>query len=200
MARSKGYIINGQFFKTKDAIRKKMREILYAYPVGAKVNDEDSAFLLEMLHNHPKAIEKIGCGIEAFEVRQETSISRCLYLVRIDGTAENFGYKKCLNPPTPLAVFKTVCRNLVYPQMYKLKSSHLQMHVRRMAAYNVQSLASGLRRTRHTLTIFLQRPLQRSLLALLIRIISMSRRLKYAIQKMLISIRRLLMTRLSRAG
>ncbi len=130
MARSKGYIINGQFFKTKDAIRQKMREILYAYPIGAKLNGEDTAFLLELLHNHPNAIEKIGCGIEGFEVRQESSISRCFYLVRTDGTAENFSYKKCLNSPTPLAVFKSICRNLVYPHMHKLKSSYFRENAR----------------------------------------------------------------------
>src|SRR5882757_391971 len=127
---SKGYTVNGQFFKTKDAIRKKLRDILYAYPIGARVTGEDSGFLLELLHNHPNATEKIGCGIEAFEVRQETSISRCFYLVRTDGTAENFSYKKCLNSPTPLAVFKSICRNLVYPQMYKLKSSYFREKAR----------------------------------------------------------------------
>ena len=127
---SKGYTVNGQFFKTKDAIRKKLREILYAYPIGAKVTGEDSGFLLELLHNHPNAIEKIGCGIETFEVRQENSISRCFYLVRTDGTAENFSYKKCLNSPTPLAVFKSICRNLVYPQMHNLKSSYFREKAR----------------------------------------------------------------------
>jgi hypothetical protein len=129
MAR-KGYTVCGEFFKTKAAIRERVRSILYAYPTGTRVSSKDSAFLLELLHNHPNAEEKIGCGVEAFEVRQESSISRCFYLIRIDGSTENFSYEKLLSPPTRLAVFKAVCRTLVYRQVLRFKSAHFRQHAR----------------------------------------------------------------------
>src|SRR6266849_745967 len=128
--RRKGYIINGEFFKTKDAIHERVRSILYAYSTGVQVDGEDSALLLELLHNHPNAIEKIGCGVEAFEIRQESSISRCFYLLRSDGSTVNFSYDKLLSPPTRLAAFKDVCRGLIHRQIFRFKFMHFREHAR----------------------------------------------------------------------
>lgn len=128
--RVKGYTVNGEFFKTKAAIRERVRSILYAYPLGTRVAAQDSAFLLELLQNHPNAEQKIGCGVEAFEVRQESSISRGFYAIRLDGSAENFSYKKLLSPPTKLAVFKTVCRDLVHRQIFRFKFNHFRGYAR----------------------------------------------------------------------
>src|ERR1041385_6981020 len=128
--RSKGYTFNGEFFKTKDAILKRVRGILYGYPIGTQVTSGDCALLLELLQNHPNATEKIGCGIDAFEIRQENSISRCFYLIRTDGSAENFSYKKLTSPSTKLAVFKSVCRTLVFRQILRMKSAYFRGHAR----------------------------------------------------------------------
>lgn len=128
--RRQGYTVSGEFFKTKKAIRERVRSILYAYPIGTQVASEDSSFLLELLHNHPRAEEKIGCGVKSFQVRQENSISRCFYVIRLDGSAENFSYEKLLSPPTRLAVFKTTCRDLIHRQIFRLKFTHFREHAR----------------------------------------------------------------------
>ena len=128
--RRKSYIIAGEFFKTKTAIRERVRDILYAYPPGTRVNEKDSGLLAELLQGHPNATEKIGCGVEAFEVRQESSISRCFYVARVDGSAVNFSYEKLFSPPTRLAAFKAVCRNLINRQVFRFKFMHFRKYAR----------------------------------------------------------------------
>lgn len=121
----KGYILNGQFFKTKDDVCQKIRDILHSYSMGSRVSEDDAKFLLDLLCNHPSADSKIGTGVEAFEIRQNPRFtkSRCFYLIRIDGSEEDFSYTKCLYPPTSLAIFKNICRKLVGIQLFWLKSA-----------------------------------------------------------------------------
>ena len=77
------------FDKKGDAIQY-LKEMLYKYDLGDRVNDEDSMVLRAVLEHHPKATDKIGVGIASFSVRSADFGSRCFWLNRTDGTTEKF--------------------------------------------------------------------------------------------------------------
>lgn len=60
--------------------------------------------LLDLLKKgHPEPAKKIGDGIEAFQVRYHpTWKSRCFFLVRVDGTTDEFSFRKCVDNILPL--------------------------------------------------------------------------------------------------
>lgn len=132
IAKFKGYILNGEFFRTKDDVRSRVRGILYSYPVAARITGDDSDLLLALLQGHPEAARKIGCGIAGFEVRPNPRFpnERGFYLIRMDGSEDDFSYQKCLSTPKPMAVFKAICRKLIGWQMHWLKSAYFREYSR----------------------------------------------------------------------
>ena len=77
--------------------------ILYRYEIGDIVTDRgDHVFLNAVLSRHPRARDKIRCGVLRFEIRQNLQYpgQRSIFLIRMDGSDTDFGYRKCLKPPT----------------------------------------------------------------------------------------------------
>jgi len=128
--KSRQYIIGDTTFRTKKEVEKHIQHILYSYQVGETVNSEHARFLLALLHNHPSATEKIGCGIQAFEVRQNQRFTtkRGFYLIRLDGTEDDFSFMKCIYPSSPLVLFKAICRRLTGRRMYWIKVEYFATH------------------------------------------------------------------------
>ncbi|GHO58337.1 DCL family protein [Ktedonobacter robiniae] len=124
------YVIGEATFRNKEDLEKYLQHILYSYQSGEVLNSQHTRFLLALLHNHPKAEEKFGCGIQAFVVRQNPRFTtkRFFYLVRLDGTEDDFSFKKCLYPPSPLMLFKAVCQRLTGKRMYWIKAEHFRKH------------------------------------------------------------------------
>ncbi|KAL6842473.1 hypothetical protein ACP4OV_027708 [Aristida adscensionis] len=60
-------------------------------------NDED-VVVEKLLAYHPRAQDKIGCGLDAVMVDRHPEFrkSRCLFVVRTDGVWIDFSYQKCL--------------------------------------------------------------------------------------------------------
>ncbi len=73
-----------------------LHETLYRYDLGDKVNATDQDVLRAALAFHPKADEKIGCGVTHFSVRSADFGSRCFWINRLDGTTQKFSYKTCI--------------------------------------------------------------------------------------------------------
>lgn len=73
-----------------------LREMLYRYDLGDKVSATDEDVLHAALALHPKADEKIGCGVTHFSVRSADFGSRCFWINRPDGTTEKFSYATCI--------------------------------------------------------------------------------------------------------
>jgi hypothetical protein len=79
--------------------RSKFQSILYKYKPGSEVSDPiDVDALAELLKGHPRYLEKVGAGIDHFEVRQLWKYPG-FWIVRVDGSETDFSYLKCLNPP-----------------------------------------------------------------------------------------------------
>ena len=73
-----------------------LREMLKRYDLGDKVSATDEKVLRAALSLHPKADEKIGCGVAHFSVRSADFGSRCFWVNRPDGTTEKFSYATCI--------------------------------------------------------------------------------------------------------
>ncbi|TKW25972.1 hypothetical protein SEVIR_3G155500v4 [Setaria viridis] len=60
-------------------------------------NDEN-VVVQKLLAFHPRAQDKIGCGLDAIMVDRHPEFrkSRCLFVVRTDGVWIDFSYQKCL--------------------------------------------------------------------------------------------------------
>lgn len=128
----RGYVLGEQWFATKEEVKRKVREILHGYPLGACTNMEDTDILLDLLQRHPRASHKIGCGIAAFEIRRSPLIAteRCFYLVRVDGSEDDFSYIKCITAPTAPMVFRSICRRLVGFDVAIFKDRYFQEYAR----------------------------------------------------------------------
>ena len=46
---------------------------------------------------HPKANSKIGCGVKSIFVQEDQYGTFCFHVERVDGSEEDFSYRKCFN-------------------------------------------------------------------------------------------------------
>ncbi|KAJ1258900.1 hypothetical protein BS78_10G111500 [Paspalum vaginatum] len=84
-----------------EPVVKLVRDILHSrrYGNGGFLSPNDEKVIVEkLLSHHPRAEDKIGCGLDAIMVDRhpEFKQSRCLFIVRTNGDLEDFSYRKCL--------------------------------------------------------------------------------------------------------
>ncbi|CAL5198380.1 unnamed protein product [Lathyrus oleraceus] len=77
---------------------------LHAWGLNLDVNKYEHTMLLELLRKgHPEPDEKIDGEIRAFQVRKHpTWKSKCFFLIRDDGSADDFSFRKCVDRVIPL--------------------------------------------------------------------------------------------------
>lgn len=78
-------------------------EMLKSYSVEQRVSDIDAYDLIALLERHDEKYDKVGVGIDYFEVNKPPSenppfSSKCFYIVRVDGSKIDFSIKHCLKP------------------------------------------------------------------------------------------------------
>ncbi|KAL1547569.1 DNA-directed RNA polymerase [Salvia divinorum] len=79
-------------------VSRKLKRILKEYPVNRLLNEEDRSTAMMALKFHPKLQDKYGSGILDIKVgRHPEHKENCFFLVRTDGTEEDFSYHKCIN-------------------------------------------------------------------------------------------------------
>lgn len=107
--------VYGEIFKTKKALRERIRGIRHKYADNERLNDADFGFMLDLLNNHEHRAEKIGRGVESMTVRTNPvyKINRGFWLTRTDGTSTDFSYEMCLRSTTKLQAFSAACRGVV---------------------------------------------------------------------------------------
>lgn len=76
------------------------RTMLKRYSVGAYVSDDDTKDLTALLKRHDERDEKIGCGIDHFEVAPAPDgyTGKCFWIVRSDGSRIDISFTHCLKP------------------------------------------------------------------------------------------------------
>lgn len=96
MGRSVPVVLSNRTFKSKSAATGYFSAMLRTYKPGERVNQGDAVELASLLKRHPEADEKIGIGIDHFEVQAADFGSQCFRVVRNDGTWERFSYHSCV--------------------------------------------------------------------------------------------------------
>ena len=84
-------------FNSKTAARDFFQAMLHRYAVGDRVSSEDQTPLSELLKRHPDAPQKIGVGIDHFEVLSADFATQCFHVFRTDGTFEDFSFHTCVD-------------------------------------------------------------------------------------------------------
>lgn len=113
---SKTIQIGTAVYRTKKAAGDAIRVILYAYAVGTTVTDEHAEFLANLLELHPERDDKVGVGIQSFQVEQNVG-SRGFWITRKDRTRTDFSFLSCLTPPTAEAEARAGLRNEIRDQI-----------------------------------------------------------------------------------
>src|SRR5207247_325445 len=97
------------------------RQVREKYAVGASVTDAaDQEFLLDLLAMHPESGEKIGEGVDHFEVRKNGSTVG-FWIVRSDGSDVDFSFYKCLRAPSHEEEVRGAMRAAVVEQKYNVR-------------------------------------------------------------------------------
>lgn len=74
----------------------RIKTIKAAYPDYVPLRRDDRAFMLLVLRGHPRAREKFGAGINHIVLAPYIGKSRCFWVIRADGTAEDFSARKAV--------------------------------------------------------------------------------------------------------
>ncbi len=99
MAKARQIVLRTRTFDKAGDAMKFFQQMLHRYSIGATISDQDTPDLLAVLERHDDKIEKVGVGIAHFEVGAPTDYpGRCFWLVRTDGSRDNFSFKHCLEP------------------------------------------------------------------------------------------------------
>lgn len=104
------YTIGSEIFSTKKAVRERASRVLQETPHGVLLEGLDLEFVAALFELHPRVAEKRGSGVAGFFVaRGPMWSSPNLWVLRIDGSSDNFSIGECLGgarrrPPTATAV------------------------------------------------------------------------------------------------
>lgn len=98
MGRSKPVSLSSKQFPTRGLAAEYIRGMLRKYRPGDRVSDADAKDVESLLDRHPDREDKVGCGVDHFEVQEADFGSKCFRVVRIDGSWARFSYKKCISP------------------------------------------------------------------------------------------------------
>ncbi|CAA6657169.1 unnamed protein product [Spirodela intermedia] len=79
-------------------------KLLHAWSPDLEINKYEQLVLTELLRRgHPEPERKIAGGVRSFEVRYHPLWkSRCFFLVRTDGSSDDFSFRKCVDHILPL--------------------------------------------------------------------------------------------------
>jgi hypothetical protein len=101
MARGKSVELATRSFQNQTLATEFFREILRKYKPGDRVSDEDQLHLSALLERHPEYKQKIGAGVDHFEVMKTEQGTNCFRVVRVDGTGTDFSVKSCITGRAP---------------------------------------------------------------------------------------------------
>jgi hypothetical protein len=116
-------------YNTKTALREHFGALLHRLPIGEVVPDGESSELMWLLGRHPKAAEKIGCGVAFFTVQINPPYgSRGFWFTRIDGSTDDFSYLVCIRPPSAKDAVLKAMRAEVGLDVWQAKIAYFEQH------------------------------------------------------------------------
>ncbi|KAL6550065.1 hypothetical protein OROMI_020553 [Orobanche minor] len=79
-------------------ISQRLKRMLKEYPMNTKLREQDKSTAMKALQFHPRWESKVGKGVLDIKVgRHPCYKETCFFLVRTDGTEEDFSYNKCIH-------------------------------------------------------------------------------------------------------
>jgi hypothetical protein len=85
-----------QAFRTKREAEEYFSALLARQTIGQLIEGSDYDDLMWLLQQHPAAGEKIGAGVGGFTTWVTSYGGRGFRIIRVDGTATDFSYLKCI--------------------------------------------------------------------------------------------------------
>ncbi|CAH9140255.1 unnamed protein product [Cuscuta epithymum] len=78
--------------------------LLHSWSVNLNLNKYEEIVLMELLKKgHAEPEKKIGSGVDGFQVRYHPVFkSRCFFILREDGSTDDFSFRKCVDNILPL--------------------------------------------------------------------------------------------------
>ena len=115
------YTFDNIEFKNQDAVKQHIRGIVNSYPADmVPINEDHFRFMLDVFRLHPRADEKIGCGIKSMWIETDAVAgnTRHFQAERVDNTNIDIGWKDCLlgdkaRANLPLSYFKKAARRAI---------------------------------------------------------------------------------------
>jgi len=83
------------------ALFRRCRDIRNRYPDGVPLSPEHRMVVLTALRRHPRGREKFGAGVAHVVVDTYVGGTRCFFLIRADGSVEDFSLQKCFYSTPP---------------------------------------------------------------------------------------------------
>ncbi|KAL3647224.1 hypothetical protein CASFOL_008192 [Castilleja foliolosa] len=79
-------------------ISQRLKRMLKEYPMNSKLKEQDKSTAMKALQFHPRWETKVGKGVLDIKVgRHPDHKETCFFLVRTDGSEEDFSYNKCIH-------------------------------------------------------------------------------------------------------
>jgi hypothetical protein len=101
MTRGKPVELATVSFPSQVAATQFFREMLRRYRPGDRVNDDDTLHLAALLERHDEYSQKVGCGVDHYEVMMTVEGTPCFRIVRTDTTGTDFSYGHCITGRPP---------------------------------------------------------------------------------------------------
>lgn len=101
MGKARRIILDTRVFEKAGDATIFFRKMLNRYSLGERVSDKDAQDLTALLNKHEEKDEKIGSGLDYFEVNLPPADAppfsvRCFWLIRKDGSRIDISYVNCL--------------------------------------------------------------------------------------------------------
>ena len=97
--------------------------MLNRYKPGERTSDEDALDLAALLVRHEEYPDKVGIGVDHFEVMMTEHGTQCFRVVRTDGTGTDFSYGHCVRgrPPSHKSEVLRALRQAIRFDLYKAR-------------------------------------------------------------------------------
>jgi hypothetical protein len=130
MARGNPVVIATRSFATQSEAKEFFKEMLNRYRPGDTVEEGDSLDLAAVLERHPEYAQKLGCGIERFEVMMTDHCTQCFRIIREDGTETDVSYLSCVTgkPPTQKQEVSKAFRRVVRVDLFRARDRFFAEH------------------------------------------------------------------------
>lgn len=106
-------------FTTKADWMKAVQAVRERHQEGWALFGEDASLLMDTLASHPRVKDKVGCGIKSIVLGTSSNDwgNKCFFIVRVDGSREEFSYRSCISPKNPWRYFTDAMRSMVNPSI-----------------------------------------------------------------------------------